>query len=255
MSVDKLQKLLLDELSDLYSAEKQVTRVLPKLAKGTTSPELKRTLEVHLEETKGHVQRLEQIFDMLGNPARTETSAGMQGVIEEANEVLEETEEGDARDAALISAAQRVEHYEIAGYGSVRSVAELLGYKDVTKLLDQTLEEEKATEQRLVTIAEQVSADQEIAVGRVVGIPDNMLPRTAARSSPAKRINTGETARSARISALAQQVLGSSRKASAWMQNPNRALGGKIPLDLLDTDAGIEAVETVLGRIEYGLYS
>lgn len=153
-----MQELLLDELKDIYSAEKQITRSLPKMAKATTSPELKKAFESHLEETKGQIERLEQVFELLGKPARAKTCHGMQGVLEEGAEVLDETEKGEVRDAALISAAQRVEHYEMAAYGCVRNYAKLLGQDEVAKLLEETLEEEKAADEKLTKISEQVNS-------------------------------------------------------------------------------------------------
>src|ERR1700743_3409313 len=127
MSVENLQELLIDELKDLYSAEKQIVRALPKLAKATTSAELSGALLSHLEETKGHVERLEQIAEIVGKKLTGKTCVGMQGVLEEGSEVLEDTDKGNVRDAALISAAQRVEHYEMAGYGSPRNIGRILG--------------------------------------------------------------------------------------------------------------------------------
>ncbi|MDP9039001.1 MAG: ferritin-like domain-containing protein [Acidobacteriota bacterium] len=158
MSLETMQQLLLDELKDIYSAEKQITRALPKMAKGTTSKELKQAFETHLEETKGQIERLDQIFEILGKTPRGKTCHGMQGVLEEGAEMLDETEKGELRDAGLISAAQRVEHYEIAAYGCVRKYAELLGQKDVAKLLDQTLAEEKAADEKLTMLSEQVNS-------------------------------------------------------------------------------------------------
>jgi ferritin-like metal-binding protein YciE len=128
------------------------------MARGTTSPELKQAFEAHLEETRGQIERLDQIFEILGKSARAKTCHGMQGVLEEGAEMLEETEKGPLRDAGLISAAQRVEHYEMAAYGCVRRYAELLGHKDIAKLLDQTLAEEKAADGKLTTISEVVNS-------------------------------------------------------------------------------------------------
>lgn len=159
MSADNLEELLVDELKDLYSAEKQITKALPKLAKGSQSAELREAFESHLEETKGHVERLDQIFEILGKPSRGKTCHGMQGLLEEGSEMLEENEKGEVRDAGLISAAQRVEHYEIAAYGCVRQYAKLLGQDKIAKLLEQTLEEEKAADEKLNTIAEQVNSE------------------------------------------------------------------------------------------------
>jgi ferritin-like metal-binding protein YciE len=158
MSVSSIEELLINELKDLYSAEKQITKALPKLAKAATSPELRAAFESHLQETIGHVERLEQIFDTLGKTARGKLCHGMQGVLEEGSEVVEETEKGGVRDAALISAAQRVEHYEMAAYGCVREYANLLGQKEVVDLLEKTLEEEKAADKKLGSIAEQVNS-------------------------------------------------------------------------------------------------
>jgi ferritin-like metal-binding protein YciE len=158
MSVETLQELFIDELKDLYSAEKQIVRALPKLAKAVSTPELQEALLSHLEETKGHVERLEQIGEIVGKKLTGKTCAGMKGVLEEGSEVLEEVGEGSVCDAALIGASQRVEHYEMAGYGTARDFAKLLGLKDVVSLLEQTLEEEKAADQKLTSIAKGVNS-------------------------------------------------------------------------------------------------
>jgi len=157
MPAENLEQLLIDELKDIYSAEKQITRALPKMAKAAKSPELKEAFESHLEETKGQIERLDEIFKTLGKKATGKTCHGMQGLVEEGNEMIQELEKGDVRDAALISAAQRVEHYEIAAYGTVREYAKMLARKDFAKLLDQTLEEEKAADEKLNSISAQVN--------------------------------------------------------------------------------------------------
>ena len=157
MSVHTLQELFIAELKDLYSAEKQIVRALPKLAKAVSTPGLQDALLSHLEETKGHVERLEQIGEIVGKKLTGKTCAGMKGVLEEGSEVLEEVEEGNVRDAALIGASQRVEHYEMAGYGTARDFAKLLGMEDVVGLLEQTLEEEKASDRKLTSIAKGVN--------------------------------------------------------------------------------------------------
>jgi ferritin-like metal-binding protein YciE len=154
-----MTELFVDELKDLYSAEKQITRVLPKLAKAATSADLKQAFLSHLEETNGQVARLDKIFETLGKTPRGKTCVGMKGVLEEGAEVLEDTDKGSVRDAALISAAQRVEHYEMAGYGSVRAFAKMLGQGEIAKLLEETLEEEKAADKKLTSIAKQVNAE------------------------------------------------------------------------------------------------
>jgi ferritin-like metal-binding protein YciE len=159
MSVATLQELFVDELKDLYSAEKQIVRALPRLAKATTSEELRAALVQHLEETRGQVTRLEQIAEIVGKKPTGKTCAGMKGVLEEGSEVLEDTEKGEVRDAALISACQRVEHYEMAGYGSARDFAKLLGMEDVAGLLEETLAEEKAADKKLTEISRQVNRE------------------------------------------------------------------------------------------------
>jgi len=157
MGVENMEELMLDELKDLYSAEKQIVKALPKMAKACESEELKQAFQSHLEETKGHVERLDQIFEVLGKGSRGKTCHGMPGLLAEGSEMLEEIEKGGVRDAALISAAQRVEHYEIAAYGSVREYAKLLGKKQIVSLLEETLEEEKAADEKLTSISQQVN--------------------------------------------------------------------------------------------------
>jgi ferritin-like metal-binding protein YciE len=158
MNVDTIEKLFIAELKDLYSAENQITKALPTMVKAATSAELKKAFENHLRETEGQIERLVEICSMLGTTPKGKSCAGMKGVLNEGSEMLEEVEAGDVRDAALISAAQRVEHYEMAPYGTVRSYAELLGKPQVAKLLEKTLEEEKAADQKLTTISEKVNA-------------------------------------------------------------------------------------------------
>lgn len=157
MSVDNIEKLLINELKDLYSAEKQITRTLPKMAKAATSEDLRTAFETHLKETEGQIKRLDRVFEILGKTSGGKTCQGMKGVLEEGAEVMEETTEGEVRDAALISAAQRVEHYEIAGYGSVRTYAELLGQKEIAQLLQETLKEEGETDKKLTQIASRIN--------------------------------------------------------------------------------------------------
>lgn len=157
MKVDNIEKLFVNELKDLYSAEKQITRVLPKMAKAATSEELRTAFETHLKETEGQIERLDRVFEILGKSASGKTCQGMKGVLEEGAEMMEETEEGEVRDAGMISAAQRVEHYEIAAYGTVRTLAELLGQKEIAKLLQETLDEEGNTDKKLTQIATNVN--------------------------------------------------------------------------------------------------
>ena len=157
MPDQRLKELYIDELKDLYSAENQLVRALPKMAKAASSEELREGFEKHLEQTRGHVQRLEKIFQALGESPKGKTCKGMQGLIEEGSEATEEDYEGSVMDAALIGAAQRVEHYEIAGYGTVRSMAETLGESNHVSLLEETLEEEKETDEKLTVLAEQIN--------------------------------------------------------------------------------------------------
>jgi ferritin-like metal-binding protein YciE len=157
MTKDSLRELYVDELKDIYSAEKQLTKALPKMAKAATSPELQEGFEEHLEQTKGHVERLEQIFGMLGEKPGGKKCMGMEGLVNEGSEIMGEDFEDEVMDAALISAAQRVEHYEIAAYGTVAAYADLLGESQHAELLRQTLEEEKETDEKLTELAEEIN--------------------------------------------------------------------------------------------------
>jgi ferritin-like metal-binding protein YciE len=157
--VDTVEKLFLNELKDLYSAEKQITRALPKMAKAATTEELRKAFQTHLEETRGHIERLDRIFGLLGAKATAKTCHGMKGLIEEGSEMIEEAEEGEVRDAGLISAAQRVEHYEMAAYGTVRTIAQQMGHQEVADLLQQTLDEEGKTDKLLSKIAMRVNKE------------------------------------------------------------------------------------------------
>jgi ferritin-like metal-binding protein YciE len=150
-----LHELFEDQIKDLYSAENQILKALPKMAKNSTNAQLRAAFERHLEETRGHVARLEQIAEELDFTPKGKKCKGAEGVIEEGKEVMEEFE-GETLDAGLIGAAQRVEHYEIAGYGTARTHAELLGYKKAARLLQQTLDEEERTDKKLTQIAESV---------------------------------------------------------------------------------------------------
>jgi len=154
MELDSLQKLYVEELKDLYSAEKQILQALPKMVKKATHPQLKAAFQEHLEVSQGHLQRLDQIFDALGKSPRGKKCKAMEGLIEEGKETMQEDMDDDVMDAALIAAAQRVEHYEIAGYGTVRTYAQLLGDKNAAKLLQQTLDEEGDADKKLTQLAE-----------------------------------------------------------------------------------------------------
>ena len=151
-----LEELLVDELKDLYSAESQIVKALPKMAKAATAPELKRAFERHLEETRRQVERLDQIGEALEIKLTGKKCKGMEGLLEEGKEIMEEDLDENAIDAGLIGAAQKVEHYEIAGYGTARTHAALLGYTKVARLLQQTLTEEVNTDKKLTQLAESI---------------------------------------------------------------------------------------------------
>jgi len=154
MSEQALKELLVEELRDTYSAETQILEALPKMAEAAASPQLKQAFQTHVKETEGQVRRLEQIFKILGAAPEGNTCEATQGLIEEAEELMGEDHPAEVLDVALVMAAQKVEHYEIASYGSLRTLAETCGMGDVARLLDETLEEEKATDARLTALAE-----------------------------------------------------------------------------------------------------
>jgi ferritin-like metal-binding protein YciE len=154
MKLDTLQKLYIDELRDLYNAENQLLKALPKMAKGASSPDLKNAFEKHFRQTETHVERLEQVFAELNEPAKGKTCRAMKGLIEEGSEILKEDGEESVLDAGIIVAAQKVEHYEMAGYGSVRTFARLLGQEKAAELLQTTLDEESETNESLNQLAE-----------------------------------------------------------------------------------------------------
>ena len=165
MALESMQDLFLNELKDVLNAEKQLVQALPRLAKAAQSPKLQQAFTKHLRETEGHVERLERIFKGLGETARGKKCKGMEGLIEEGKEILEEDGAPEVIDAALISAAQRVEHYEIAAYGCLRSYALLLGNTEADRLLQQTLAEEEATDKALSALAEGGINQSAVAAG------------------------------------------------------------------------------------------
>lgn len=153
MASSQLMKLFEDELKDIYWAEKALTKAIPKMIKNTTSPELEETLKSHLAETEEQVGRIEQVFDSINRKAIAKKCEAMEGLIKEAGEIMDSCEEGAMRDAGIISAAQKVEHYEIASYGTLRQFAETLGLDAVAELLQTTLDEEKAADMKLTQVA------------------------------------------------------------------------------------------------------
>ncbi len=185
MEMESLKELYVDELKDLYSAEKQLVKALPKMAKNATNAELKDAFTTHLQETEGHVERLEQIFEMLGERPGGKKCKGMEGLIEEAKELLEEDATEEVLDAGMISKAQHVEHYEMAGYGTVRTYARMLGLDDQADLLQETLDEEGHANDLLTQIAESsvnleaaTGSDEEETTSRR---SDRQVPRKVAR--------------------------------------------------------------------------
>jgi len=151
--IETLKDLYIGHLKDLYSAENQITKALPRIIKKVTSPDLKKGLEDHLDQTMNQVERLNQIFEALGTSPRGKKCVGMEGVLEEGKEAMaEKVSSTDLMDAALIAASQKVEHYEISGYGTARAFAKLLGENEAVDLLSQTLEEEKAADEKLTQI-------------------------------------------------------------------------------------------------------
>lgn len=158
MQKDSLRELYIDELRDLYNAETQLVKALPKMAKASANEQLRQAFEEHLRQTTEHVSRLEQIFEQLEEKPSGKKCLGMEGLVKEGSETIKEDFMAEVKDAAIIGAAQRVEHYEMAGYGTVRAFAELLGENEHVTLLEQTLEEEKEADQKLTELAEEINA-------------------------------------------------------------------------------------------------
>ena len=165
MKVNSLQELYTEQLRDLYDAENQIIKALPEMIDAATSPDLKAALNEHLEITKTQATRLEQIFEGLGEKAKGETCKGMKGVIQEGSDLVDDVDDEDTRDAAVIAAAQRVEHYEMAGYGTARNFADLLGQDEAVQLLQQTLDEEKEADQKLTSLAEEINVSAQESEG------------------------------------------------------------------------------------------
>lgn len=164
MKLESLRELFIGELQDLYSAEKQIVEALPKMIEKAQSAELKNAFDTHLRQTEGHLRRLDQIFDQMPDEDRDDkTCKGMKGIIADGEDIVKAKGEAEVRDAGMISAAQHVEHYEIAGYGTARTYANLLGHADWARLLEQTLDEEKQTDQLLNSLASRVNLEAKAA--------------------------------------------------------------------------------------------
>jgi ferritin-like metal-binding protein YciE len=200
MKMASLRDLFVEELKDLYNAETQLTKALPKMAKAAQNEELRRALEDHLRQTRGHADRIEQVFQAWGKSPKGKRCIGMEGLIEEGSELMKEDADEDVMDAGLIVAAQKVEHYEIASYGSVCTFAELLGEHEARDLLRQTLEEEKQADRTLTQIAESainieatdgedtemdgtgVEDDEDSALKKTAGITRGSRSRSSSRT-------------------------------------------------------------------------
>jgi ferritin-like metal-binding protein YciE len=183
MAAENLHELFVDELKDIYDAEKQLTKALPKMAKAAHSEDLRAAFEEHLEITRMQVNRLEEVFKSLGMAARGKTCQGMKGLIEEGQEKMEELEQGATLDAALIASAQKVEHYEIATYGTLATFAEIMGHQDAKDLLGQTLDEEKEADEKLTQVAGQINFEAETEEGEE--------ERAGSMATAASRSNRG----------------------------------------------------------------
>jgi len=192
VKLESLQDLFVEQLKDLYSAETQLTKALPKMAKAATSEELRNAFQEHLEVTNEHVSRLEQVFQELGESSKGQKCKGMEGLIKEGAEAIEEDMEDAVRDAALIAAAQRVEHYEIAGYGTVRTYASLLGHDAAIGLLQQTLNEEGEADKTLTSLAENINVE---AVGDAGGMDEEQEERRVGKKTPGRTAAAAQTTR------------------------------------------------------------
>ena len=160
MTPKTIENLFHDMLKDIYYAEKKILKALPKMAKGAESPKLKAAFEKHREETEGQIERLEQVFEIIGKRAQGKTCPAIDGILEEGEEILEQYEGSNALDAGLVAAAQAVEHYEIARYGTLKRWAEVMGLKNAVKLLDETLKQESKTDEDLTKLADSQSNDK-----------------------------------------------------------------------------------------------
>jgi ferritin-like metal-binding protein YciE len=189
MKLTTVENLLQEELKDIYDAEKRLVRALPKMAKAASSPELRSAFEEHLEVTKNHVVRLEQVFELFGWTAKAKACAGMKGLVEEGDEVMAQDATPEIMDAALIGAAQRVEHYEMAAYGTARALAEQVGNEDAAELLEATLNEEKEADEKLTEIAAQVM--EQIGEGAVMSSEESSATAGSGRSTAKARTSRG----------------------------------------------------------------
>jgi ferritin-like metal-binding protein YciE len=197
MADNGLRELYLDELRDLHNAENQLVKALPKMAKASSSDELREGFEQHLEQTKKHVERLEQIFEAMDESPKGKKCAGMEGLVKEGSEIMDEDFEGAVLDAALIGAAQRVEHYEIAAYGTVIAFANQLGESEHASLLKETLEEEKETDEKLTSLSEEINSQASSESEGVESEEEEMEAEGRPGSRTAKKKGRGSSRRAA----------------------------------------------------------
>ena len=183
MAAENLHELFVDELRDIYDAEKQLTKALPKMAKAAESEDLRAAFEEHLEITRMQVNRLEEVFKSIGMAARGKPCEGMKGLIEEGQEKMQELERGATLDAALIASAQKVEHYEIATYGTLATFAEIMGHQDAKDLLGQTLDEEKEADEKLTQVAGQINFEAEAEEGEEEQEQEGSMATATTRSN------------------------------------------------------------------------
>ena len=224
MAGNNLREALVDEIRDLYNAEKQLTKALPKMAKGATSEELREAFESHLEETEGQVTRLERVFELLEEKPRGKHCAGMAGIVEEGSEKLQEDAEDSVMDAMLIASAQKVEHYEIGSYGTAIAWAEALGLTEVAEVLGETLAEEKAADEKLSALAESGINEAATAGESEDDMEDEDDEESESASSASE--STGASARSASGSSSRSGNGSSSRSASSGSKG-TRQRGGR----------------------------
>jgi ferritin-like metal-binding protein YciE len=187
--MDSVRELLIEQMQDLYDAEKQLVKALPKMAKAASNSELKQAFESHLEETKGHVQRLEQAFELLEAKAKSKPCAAMKGLVEEGEETIKEDLSEPLLDSAIICAAQKVEHYEIAGYGTLISWANSIGLRNVAKVFEETLKEEKEADQKLTQVAGEVLTETGESNGKhaTAGGHKGATEKSGSHPTPAHR--------------------------------------------------------------------
>jgi ferritin-like metal-binding protein YciE len=212
-SPESLDDLLHDELRDLLDAEHQITKALPRMARAAESPALRQGFEQHLRETQGQIGRLEQAFRLIDEPARRKTCQGVKGLIEEAKELMSEIDRGPVLDAALIAAAQKVEHYEISAYGTLRTYANLLGQPRLASLFEATLNEEKATDQKLTSVAEAM-VNPEAAEGQDAGEAEGLTAAVGRRVGSLAARAAAFAGRGGSSPGLGQAQSRSSRKTS-----------------------------------------